>query len=336
MKFRDGGLSVEAAKAAMLKAGEGPGAPLKAIVDDPPVSLPVVAAEETFEDETPPTPAKAGEPTSVVAAQPVRSERVENDQFVAEISQDGGKWAATITYKKGGGTEKFEAASKTALMMQLLQGKGNATLRVKEAVRRERFGSPNLDLYYPLPDGTSTEDFDKMTEGQQKALIFTVASQQTLQFRDKHPEFYLSVANSEALGKFLQNHKPKLPITLTNLEFAFSCLSDAEELETGENKPPTIPAIATPALAQTDPAPVTAPAPAAPAAPAPAPTAAVVRKRGTTGLQPGDSSSPTEPVRTEADSQPRQPSEAELRTMPMNELKRIADADRRALSVSRR
>jgi hypothetical protein len=366
LKFKDSGPSVEEARRAMFAAKEAPSglsaknavappapAPVQVpgpVVPSAPPITPVVTAvanelEPEFEEEIAPA-------TPVVPAAPVvttvpKVERVETPQFVGEIKQENGKWVAEIRYKTGAGTERFQASTKNELMLQLLAGKGHATMRVNKAVRREKLGWSELDRQYPLPEGITTEDFEKMSDKQQDHLLLTVATQQTLLFREAHPDFYRDPknANAQKLSDFLG--KERLPITLRNLEYAFDELTDSNlpaEVRLEERptalvvEAPVTPSLSAPvaAPASVDSAP-TLPTPAvAPATPiVPAAPAVTVRKRGTTGLRPGDSSSPTEPGPSEGGGEPRQLSEAELRKLPMSELKRIADADRRRASAQR-
>jgi hypothetical protein len=371
LKFGSKGLSVEDAKKAMLAAGEAPRgmvarppeAPLAAAEPVVPAAAPVApvipAEVDDFADEIPAAPAAASAapaiPAAPVAAPPAapapasvpqKIERVENAQFTAEIKQENGKWTAEIRYKNGAGTEKFIKNTKNELMLALLEGKGNATLRVNKAVRREKLGFSELDRQYPLPEGITVKDFDEMPDKAQDALLWSVANNQVIMFRDAHPEFYRTDANKQKLLDFL--NKEKLPITKRNLDYALDELSDPNlpvDVRLEEAPAPVSVAPATPSLEQ--PAPVTAPArtdsaPAAPvvaaasAATTPAAPAVVVRKRGTTGLRPGDSSVSTELGSTpEGGGEPRQLSQAELRKLPLPELKRIADAERRRNSAQR-
>ena len=352
LKFKDGGPSVEEARKAMFAAGENPkgesqaGAP--PVVVAPPAVVPPVAAEvlePEFEEEIPAVPPAAVPVPATVVPTPVtvtppKVERIETAQFVGEIKQEGGKWVAEIRYKTGAGTERFIENSRNELMLALLAGKGHATLRVNKAVRREKLGWSELDHQYPLPENTTVEKFEKLPDEQQDAMIWTIASQQIILFHDKHPEFYKTPDNAKAVNDFLVEHK--LPITLRNLEYAFEDLTESDLLD---KRPEVAPAreIPTPSLApepapaRTDSAPTPAtPAPAPAAAPAAAAPAVVVRKRGTTGLQPGQSSSPTEPGSQEDGGNSREPSEAELRKLPLSELKRIADKDRRTRAGTQR
>ena len=351
LKFKDGGPSVEEARKAMFAAGENPKGESQAsappVVVAPPVAVipPAVAEvlEPEFEEEIPAVPPAVATPPVVVppaVVAPPKVERIETAQFVGEIKQEGGKWVAEIRYKTGAGTERFIENSRNELMLALLAGKGHATLRVNKAVRREKLGWSELDHQYPLPENTTVEKFEKLPDEQQDAMIWTIASQQIILFHDKHPEFYKTPNNAKAVNDFLVEHK--LPITLRNLEYAFEDLTESDLLD---KRPEVAPAreIPTPSLAlETAPVRVdSAPAPAAPApAPAAVPAAAVpaviVRKRGTTGLQPGQSSSPTEPGSQEDGGNSREPSEAELRKLPLSELKRIADKDRRTRAGTQR
>lgn len=369
LRFRDAGPSVEEARKKMIEAGEAPaGRPTVAVAEEPAVvpptpATPAAAAvasvlEPEFEEEevvvppaAEPAPAAAAPVVTPPAAPPatVKPERVDTPQFTGEIKQEKGEWVAEIRYKNGSGTERFIAKSRNELMLKLLEGKGHATIRVNKAVRREKLGWSELDRQYPLPDGITAKDFSEMKEAQQDHLLATIASEQTLAFREAHPEFYKSESNGSKLLKFLSNER--LPVTYRNLEYAFDELSDPNlppevRLEEAPVATPSLvqPAPAAPVQTDSEPAVATPPAaPAAVAAPAPAAAAAApatpavrVRPRGSSGLQPGQSSSPTEPVRPEAGSEPRELSEAELRKLPMSDLKRIADKDRRMRSGAQR
>jgi hypothetical protein len=169
-------------------------------------------------------------------------------------------------------------------------------------------------------------------------VLWSVVNNQAIAFKEKHPEYYNTDGNKEKMLALL--NKAKLPITTRNLEYALDELSDPnlpidvrlEERAGPVTAPPLIPSLEQPAPttlpARTDSAPVVV-------APAPVPTAAVpatpgvtVRKRGTTGLRPGDSSVETAPGSPEdGRNEPRQPSEAELRKMPLTELQRIARSE---------
>lgn len=351
IRFKDEGLSVEEARKQMLEAGEAPRGirrrdEIRTGILARNAAAAVGAANPTetaigeeFETEIPaaasPAPATVPAPAPAAVAPvvappiveppaPPKTERIETDQFVAEIRQENGKWVGEIKYKTGGGTERWITNTKNELMLELLKGKGNATLRVHQAVRREKLGSPDLDKQYPLPEGWTTEEFAKLKPEQQDSMLLQIAKEQVLMFRDEHSEFYRSDKNAKDLNDFLV--KNRLPITKKNLEYAFMDLLADGLLET---KPEMI-SVPTPAPVQTD----SVPAPAAPTAtpvaaiPAPAVPAVVVRKRGTTGLQPGISSSPDELERPEDGGKPRGPSEAELRSLPLPDLKRIVYKER--------
>src|SRR5271157_2417584 len=334
LKFRDAGLSVEDARKAMFAAGEAPkglnplNIPAASVVPVVPEVVPVAAVDalepELEEEEVIPTPTKPVPVAVAPVSTPVvpRVERIETSQFVGEIKQEGGKWVAELRYKTGGGTERFVKNTKNDLMLALLEGKGHATLRVHKAVRREKLGWSELDRQYPLPEWCTTKDFEEMSDKQQNALLYTIASEQIVMFNDAHPEFYKTPKNAQALNDFLTEHK--LPITLRNLEYAFEDLQETDQendkkfldyrpvVEPAREVPPSSALV--PAPVQTDSAPATAAPAVAPATVSVAAVPAVtVRKRGTTGLQPGQSSSASELGGLEDGGTPREPSEAELR-----------------------
>lgn len=353
LRFNDKGLSVDEARKRMLEAGEAPTGRARATVPavaadalEPEIEDTgevVVAANPNAEQQAAEAKRIADEEArkTITVVQPTlvtpveeKTERIENELFVAEIKQEKNKWVAELQYKSGAGTERFIAGSKNELMLKLLEGKGHATLRVKEAVRREKLGGPKLDKSYQLPADISAEEFGKMTTTQQQYVIDAIAAHNALEFREKHPEYYRTKANGEALDNFLREHD--LPYTVVNLEYA---LEDMLENDLFPDKRPEVAAVAPKSLTQpeivtrVEDSPAAAP-PAAPASPASRtegqPTV-TVRKRGSTGLPTEHSSVPSDagPARAEDGGTPREPSEAELRKLSLPELKRIADADRR-------
>lgn len=268
----------------------------------PEIVQPVVTAVEEEEEVTPPV------------------EVSENNKFRLEIRQEDGEWTAEITYKTGGGVERFTAPSRKALNMKLLEGKAHATLRVREAIRREKYGV-ELDQVYTLPEYLTQEAFDALPEPAQRGIIDALAVQETLMLHKMHPEFYITEENSIRMQKFLNNKG--LPFTVTNLIYAYEELAEAEELETRpiQKIEPTVPKSQPPAgdSAAADKNVVVAST--TPASPAPV---SAVRKRMTTGLVPAQSSAVTtelETVAAEETPKSSEPSEAELRTMPLSELK---------------
>lgn len=307
-------LSVEEARAAMVKAGEAPTSWTKGTGENTPVvpaTPPVVPAAAT------PVPEPVAPAESQAAPEPPKQERIENNKFVLEIFQEDGQWVGQITYKNGAGPERFEAPTRKLLDMKLLEGKANATLRVREAIRREKYGL-ELDQVYPLPEGVTLEAFEKQPQAQQNAWVQSIARTSALEFRETHPEYYFCDENADKVTKFLGNKG--LPVTMKNLEYAFAELADVDEL-LPRPQPQAIsvqPAVASSAAdsaaraALVDTPPATSPAPAA-VAPAPAP---VVRKRGSTGLVPGDSSAaPVAPETPEGGEGPKELSAAELRAL---------------------
>lgn len=379
LRFKDGGPSLEEARAAMLAAGEVPrgytgrpaaAAPALAPEIEPAEVAPVAA--EGFESELPGVPAALAPPSPeaapALAAQPepaptqaapavpappaapsLYRERIDTRDFVGEIRNDGKgakPWVGEIKYKLNGNgpkPETFRAASQKELMKMLLEAKGHATLRVRTAVRREKLGR-DLDKAWPLPEGLSADEFTKLPENAQRAMLRAIDAEQAQEFMAAHPEYHRTLENGKLLTKFLSDKS--LPVTLRNLEFAFDELSEeglleARPLEEGVEEAPepiTESAQAVPVVSQVY-APPEAAAPPHQAAVAPAPavvstppvpvaSAVTVRKRASSGLQPGQTSTPSGGVGPEEGSGPRELSEAEARKLPMSELRRIVTADR--------
>lgn len=336
LKFGDRGISVEEARKRMLESGQAPSAVAQetaknrtmGISDIAPQPVVEVPATETIET---PVAVSVEQPTVIAETRvsnadggnvPLpntadnKAERVENDRFVAEIRQDRGEWVAEIRYKNGAGTEIFSARTKGDLMLKLLEGKGNATLRVRAAVRREKFGTSQFDQSVVLPEEVSIDDYNAMPEKAQKVFLSNLEVAASTLFVTHHPEFYRTSNNQEALLSFLSSRQ--LPVTYRNLVLAFEDLTEDGLLEVKPQEAPTVVpslTVSQPAPRVEDSTPVTvAPVPAsASAVSASVPAGGVVRKRGTTGLQPGDSSVNAEI--TEEPAQSRGPSEAELRKM---------------------
>lgn len=404
LKFKDTGLSVEEARAAMLAAGETPRGILTSVVNEvaknpvknvqvpaTPQAAPsrekkktptqaqltlinpdgtdgetvLVTAKSTFElnsliqrnsslaqknkkrirvefidpnapveddvEEIPvavaSTPVVSEEPITIESEEETPVEVTENNKFRCEIRQEDGEWIAEIAYKTGGGVERFTAPSRKALNMKLLEGKAHGTLRVREAIRREKYGV-ELDQFYTLPDYMTQEAFDALPEPAQQGIVDAIAMQEAMTLHKVHPEFYITEENSKKMQQFL-NHK-KLPFTLTNLTYAYEELAEADELET-RPIPKAIPSVSRPQTSAGDSAAAAIAVQAVPTASALLPAhAGQVRKRVSTGLQPAQSSAITTELETtvaeEAVKTKSEPSEAELRSMPLSELKKLQAA----------
>jgi len=305
----------------------------------PPVPVQTVEVpedEETGDIAEPTAPPVKAAQAPTPEKQP-KVERIETDQFLAEIRQEGGKWIAELQYKNGAGTERWSATTKNELMMELLKGKGNATLRVKEAVRRERLGGPKLDKEYSLPESISPEKFNAYPDEVKTQVIEAIALKNASLFRDLHPEFIATDNNGSRLNEFLKENN--LPMTVRNLEHAFESLLEENKLDVRKTAPVAATVITeakkTPTVTEDS----VAGEDDEPAAPAAKPVVApvtTIRKRGTTGLRPGDSSLPADgDAVPETGNKSRELSEAELRAMPMADLKRIVIGQRKANAANR-
>lgn len=368
LKFGDRGISVEAARKAMLEAGEAPQGIAgelkkneKAGFVPPPVAAAVVElpdleemlppdGEEAAVTETkhvvvpPPAPKKDVVSDQEETTRQPKVERFENDKFVCEIRQEGGKWTAEINYKNGAGAEKWVRGTKSELMNALLEGKANATLKIREQKRRENLGV-ELDKAYPLPSYVTAEKFAKMDEEQQRDLIETIAAQQSILFKEEHPEYVKSERNGNNINAFMKKHN--LPFTAKNLKYAFNRLLEDDELDVKQQartEAPVQTSLATPVATQVTEDSVPAPKVIPPTSVEEIPEGTVVqvRKRGSSGMQPGHSSLPSgEQGRPEDGGRGKDLSEAELRKLspigkPVSkDLRAAANAERIAIARSR-
>lgn len=323
VRFRDNGPSVEEARRKMLEAGEAPKQIAKETKKNEAVGVtrPTRSAPPSVQQapvQQAPAPVATASPAPAAPAPTARedkSDRYENNSFIAEIRQEGGKWIADITYKNGAGPERFVEDTKSDLMRALLIGKANATIRVREVTREQKTGGPAIDKEYNLPDGFSRETFATLPQEAKDALVSELAHKNALIFCEQHHEFYANEENSETVEKFLFNKS--LPFTVRNFEYALRELGpQGDDILVPRPSPTTafVSAPTTPvATVAVDSAPVAAPAPVASATSAPAAPATRVRTRGTTGIQPGFSSSTELEDITEETGTSREPSEAELR-----------------------
>jgi len=293
----------------------------EAIVEPPATSSPVPAKSAVSRTAAPVSvQANRAVPAQVVNAQPEKAERVETKKFIGVIKQEGGLWVAEITYKSGAGTERFTATTKNQLMLKLLEGKANGTLKVRDVTRAAKLGEPEFDHAYSFV-GIPQAEYDAMSDAAKSALVDAEAAKATIGFKEDYPEFYPTALNSQKITGFLDARRAVF--TYSNLVKAFEALTATEELELRpENELPTVledsaPAGDSAAVAVTQPAVSTAPAVSA--------SEPQVRKRGTTGIMPGFSSAgeDTELETSEEGDEQRQPSRAELMTLSLDEHRKL-------------
>lgn len=250
-------------------------------------------------------------------------ERINNRLFTGEVKQVNGLWVAEITYKNGAGRESFKHKTKNGLMLAVLEGKANATVKVRQVVREQKLGSAYAQ-YYTFSDVTQQE-FDAMPPGAQSALIDAEAGKASLRFKETVQEFYPTGENTDTLLAFLD--KKRAVITYDNLVRAFEELTSAGLLD---QRPEDETDETDTSIDAEDSADDSNAAPALVIAPAPAPVTPP-RKRGTTGLAPGFSTGNAEALtleENEESAEPREPSRAELNALSMKELKARSDASR--------
>jgi hypothetical protein len=252
------------------------------------------------------------EPTKSAIQSPKNVEKVETKDFVATIKQENGQWVGELVYKVGGGTERFTAPNKNGLTLQMLVGKGHASVQVRRMAREQKFGTETEKSY--LFEGFTQAEYDALPETAKQGLIDAAARSGALIFKNAHPEYYNTNNNWQTIKRFLD--KKELPYTAVNLEYAYDMLVD--ELETQE------PTVVSEAPLPEDSEEVVSPAQVTAAEPTPQPQ---LRKRGTTGLLPNFSGGGNvELDQLEESNGPRELSEAELKALPLPELKKLYQA----------
>jgi hypothetical protein len=260
------------------------------------------------------------QPVSLPVAQDQKAERLETTRFTAEIKQSGGQWVCELIYKNGAGTERFVAPTKSMLMLKLAEGKGNATVKIRQDNRAARLGMIEYDHNYSFPDLTQKE-FDDMPEAAKKQLIDATAAKAVIMFKEEHPEFYPSAFNSDKMTSFLDSKKAT--VTFGNLEKALESLTLSEELEARPDN--ELPTVLDDSAATVDSLPAAATAPAVSTVATVAASEPQVRKRGTLGLMPGVSSGGGDTTldTTEEGVEQREPSRAELMSLSLEEHRKL-------------
>lgn len=307
-----GGLTPEQAKAEMLRAQEpattyrgGTRVP-KHVAQAAPanVTTEIITDAESMVNEPAPQPQPqaiqpaAPTPRAVQPHQPRERQPISTPDFTAEIyyrPQMG--YVAEIRYANGtSGTEKFVARDKTELLMKLLAGKANATLKVRSMVVQSREGM-QLDredyLYAKVKEfhNLSPSEFEALPQKSKQVILDVLQAEEIQEFLSNTPEYIGTPHNFKMIGELLKQEKAI--ISAKNLGWAFSVLKD--KLETA----------------------------ARPAAPPP-PQPKVVqppqpKKRGASGLVPGISSAAPSIPQVESS----EPNEKQLRSMSIEDLKAL-------------
>jgi hypothetical protein len=301
-----------------------------------------VSAQPVIADETVPA-----HPTITrVAVEDTTRQHYDDKKFSVEVYFDKDadvdeRWVAELTYKNGSGMERFTAPSRDKLTMKMAIGKANGTVKVRETVQRYKLGNEynTWDYFFDKvkeSHGVTKEEFLKLPQTSQDLIQDAIQAVEMTEFLKLYPEYYGTQGNLDKIGALL--NKAKVPLTLHNMELAYTELNDAELLETKPVSSRRVVELPAPAAATRveDSTPVTAP----PAAPAPAAAAAVVpaapvRKRVTTGIVPGSSSAAPSGATLTTEEGTEQPglSVAELRALGntkegMAQLRRLATVGR--------
>ena len=270
---------------------------------------------------------------------------IDDEDFRITINRAGRDWVAELTYKNGAGSEKFIAPNYRELIRKLTVAKANATLKIRRLSERiwigDSFDSWDIFSDMAFKDfGVTAEDYEKMPKAAKNLFVDSVQGTQVEAFMKIAPEYYPTAENFRTLVRYL--NKNNVPMTARNLKIAYRHLTDDELLETRpveKEVVPPAPAPAVPAAAEVRaPAKVSATADSvaqAPVSTATPQTQAPVRKRGSTGILPGQSSAAPSGTtqRAETETTPRELSREELRQMDIKDLRRRAIP---SLSQSRR
>ena len=286
-----------------------------------------------------PAPAPVAEAPVSESSSNDRRTRHEDKNCTVEMFRDGREWVAELSFKNGAGTERFTATSKDELLLKLAIGKANASLKVRDTVRRMKLGDKpdGWDYFFKQikeSHNLTVEQYNALPEESRALAQDLVQAQQIIAFKETYPNYYATDKNFKYIAEYLNNRE--WPLTLHNLELAYSDLTEDEILELRpkpvEHAPVAPVQSSAPTVVPTpEDSVVEAPtAPAAPAAPAVAPNAPVVRRKVLTGLVPGSSSaspSGTAP-KSEEVTAPAEPSLKELKNLSDAELKRIATQHR--------
>ena len=266
--------------------------------------------------------------------------RVEDAYRSIELYNNKGEWIADIKYKDGRQPERFKARSKDDLIVKIADGKAHATRKISALTRRIAVGSTydTWDSYFvriKKDFGYDVVAFNALSEQTQKMIQQTLLDEDQREFMNTYPNYYGTEDNWKAFLAYTNKHQ--IPLTFHNLQIAYEDLLAQGVLDLRPEEDEIVAEEVVPQAAEVQPTVASTPAPvvATPVAhstvepvaeiPAPAP-ATPVRKRGSSGLIPGSSSAvPTAPVvAEEAGKEPRVPSEKELKTMDIKELRRAA------------
>jgi hypothetical protein len=231
----------------------------------------------------------ADQPARVPADQPSKRlvESGEERDFRYDVFVEKGEWVAELRYKRRAdgsthGTERFVAGSQRELMVKLVRGKGNATLKVNEVVRGQKLGNrPDMSNVFEKElletHNLSVEQFNALPVESRGAITDSMQANQAMLFKEHHQELHLDTAtgvkNLQAVVAYLR--KQNWPITERNLSIGWQDLSADNKIEDVESSVPIAPTVPVLAASST-------PVVSVPVKPP--------RKRGSTGLIPGQSS----------------------------------------------
>lgn len=321
----------ERKKAPNAFSGQGGNTPVRQdFVEEAVIAAQPARVAATPEPVSVSVPPAVVDPATVVIEEEQR-DLIETRDFTGEIYRDGADWVAEITYKNGAGDERFTAPSIRELNKKLLEGKGHATIKVRAEVRRRKLGN-QLDTFesavVPVINkvhNLTTEQFFALPASVQDSIVASIQIPEVTAFMQEYPEFYNVESNWDAINQWLQ--KTNSPATRRNVALAFQDLTE-DGLLTARPVVKAVPQVIAPVVTTQAPAVATTVEDSAvvTAAPAAAPATAV-RKRGSSGLVPGQSSAAPATVSattSEEGTTPQELSREQLKGMDVKALRRLA------------
>jgi hypothetical protein len=331
-KFGISGPTVEQAKADMLAAKERAvtyktrdlGGKIPSFIGGQPAPAPHTAeVNPRIAQNANPVPAEPSVRIDRVPEVPGETarQRFEGPDYTIEIFRESNLWVAEIQYVQDengqAGSERFTGSSMADLTMQMAKGKSNATKKIRQQNRaiKEGFKPDGWKEFYAIRQLTQA-DVDALDPKSREVLVDGIQVIGIQAFIKANPSFQITQQSWQKIEGFLKRNG-NLPITERNVAWAFRELSAEGQLES--------------ALAPQTAAPLSSAAPISPpsdppvvesSSPVPTPAS---RKRGSSGLIPGQSSAAPGRGFNESESVNDSRTEEQIaRAMPLSDLRRAA------------
>jgi hypothetical protein len=328
--FGISGPSVEQAQADMLAAKEpavtyktrNQGGKVPSFMGGQPAPAPHTAEDNPrIAQNANPVPAEPSVPVGRVPQIPGETarQRFEGSDYTIEIFREANLWVAEIQYvhdENGqAGSERFTGSSMADLTMHMAKGKSNATRKIRQQNRaiKEGFKPDGWKEFHAIRQLTQA-DVDALDPKSREVLVDGIQVIGIQAFIKANPSFQVTQQSWQKVEGFLKRNG-NLPVTQRNIDWAYRELTAEGQLES--------------TLAPQTAAPLSSAVPIAPPtvspiveAPVPAPAS---RKRGSSGLIPGQSSAaPGRGFNSRESVGDGRTEEQIARAMPLSDLRRAA------------